>query len=129
MAGGLVGYLGYDMVRLMENLPETNPRVIDVPDGLMLRPTLFAIFDNVNDEISLIRPATRTRRSPRDGVDRAQARLAEAEAALERPLSIAAPPVQLPPPPAPVSNFTKDASWKPCQGEGIHRRRRTPSRS
>ena len=34
MAAGLVGYMSYDMVRLMENLPDGNPRVIDVPDGL-----------------------------------------------------------------------------------------------
>ncbi len=53
MAGGLVGYLGYDMVRLMERLPLQNPDVIGVPDALMLRPTLFAIFDNVNDELTL----------------------------------------------------------------------------
>ena len=53
MAGGLVGYLGYDMVRLMERLPVKNRDVVGVPDALMLRPTLFAIFDNVNDELTL----------------------------------------------------------------------------
>jgi len=109
MAGGLVGYLGYDMVRLMEKLPEENQRAIDVPDGLMLRPTLFAIFDNVNDEISLITPCYPDPAvSAETAWDRAQARLDEAETALERPLSHVTPPVQLPPPPAPVSNFTKD---------------------
>ena len=56
MAGGLVGYLGYDMVRLMEKLPEKNRDEIGVPDALMLRPTLFAIFDNVNDELTLAAP-------------------------------------------------------------------------
>ena len=54
MAGGLVGYLGYDMVRLMETLPTKNADTIGVPEGLMVRPTLFAIFDNVNDELTLI---------------------------------------------------------------------------
>src|SRR4051812_26939436 len=49
MAGGLVGYLGYDMVRQMETLPQKNPDTIGVPEGIMMRPTLFAIFDNVND--------------------------------------------------------------------------------
>jgi anthranilate synthase component 1 len=56
MAGGLVGYLGYDMVRLMEKLPEKNKDTLGVPEGVMIRPTLFAIFDNVNDELSLIAP-------------------------------------------------------------------------
>src|SRR6201999_2129676 len=56
MAGGLVGYLGYDMVRQMEKLPAKNRDTIGVPEGIMMRPTLFAIFDNVNDELSLVTP-------------------------------------------------------------------------
>src|SRR5271156_1039544 len=43
MAGGPVGYLGYDMVRQMERLPVKNRDLIGVPEGLMMRPTLFAI--------------------------------------------------------------------------------------
>ena len=30
--------------------------MIGVPEGLMMRPTLFAIFDNVNDELTLAAP-------------------------------------------------------------------------
>ncbi len=56
MAGGLVGYLGYDMVRLMEALPATKPDVLGVPEALLIRPTLFVIFDNVNDELTLAVP-------------------------------------------------------------------------
>jgi anthranilate synthase component 1 len=109
MAGGLVGYLGYDMVRQMERLPQKNMEELGVPEGLMLRPTLFAIFDNVNDELTLAAPVY-----PHGGMaaeaawDAAQARLAAAEAALERPLPHPAPPVMLPEPPAPASNFSRD---------------------
>jgi anthranilate synthase component I len=108
MAGGLVGYLGYDMVRQMETLPEKNQASIDVPEAILVRPTLFAIFDNVTDLLTLVAPVY-----PRTGVsavqawDAAQAALAEAEAALARPLPLAAPPVALPPMPQPASNFTK----------------------
>src|SRR5208337_5612161 len=56
MSGGLVGYLGYDMVRQMERLPDKNVDTVGVPEGIMLRPTLFAIFDNVNDELTLVTP-------------------------------------------------------------------------
>src|SRR5580692_8568261 len=56
MAGGLVGYLGYDMVRQMEELPDKNVDVIGVPEGLLTRPSLSAIFDNVNDELTLVAP-------------------------------------------------------------------------
>jgi anthranilate synthase component I len=108
MAGGLVGYLGYDMVRQMERLPQKNVEELGVPEGLLLRPTLFAIFDNVNDELTLAAPVyPRVAQSAEAAWDAAQARLAEAEAALERPLPHPAPPVVLPEPPAPASNFSK----------------------
>ncbi len=101
MAGGLVGYLGYDMVRQMERLPEKNADPLGLPDSVLLRPTLFAIFDNVRDEFFLVSPI-------RDGTARetAEERVEAARAALARPLPLAAPPVSLPPQPAPGSNFT-----------------------
>ena len=108
MSGGLVGYLGYDMVRLMEKLPEKNKDVIGVPDGLLIRPSLFAIFDNVNDELTLVAPIyPQADASAEAAWALAQARLAEADAALERPLPHPAPPVMLPDPAAPTSNFAK----------------------
>ena len=108
MSGGLVGYLGYDMVRLMEKLPEKNQDEIGVPDALLIRPTLFAIFDNVNDELTLVAPIYPSpETSADDAWDAAQARLSTAEAALERPLPHPAPPVMLPDLPAPASTYTK----------------------
>ena len=52
MAAGLFGYLGYDMVRLMERLPCAPPDVLGLPDAILLRPTIAAIFDNIRDEIT-----------------------------------------------------------------------------
>ena len=92
MAGGLVGYLGYDMVRLMENLPSTAPDDMGLPDAVLTRPTIFAVFDHVRDELYLIAPCY-----ARDGItaatawDLGQTRLSAAEAALEQPLP--APPL------------------------------------
>ena len=109
MAGGLVGYLGYDMVRLMERLPKKNADDIGVPDALLIRPTLFAIFDNVNDDLILATPVYPTPDVAAETAwHAAQACLAEAHAALDRPLPHPAPPVALPAPPAPQSNVTKD---------------------
>src|SRR5689334_21687911 len=108
MSGGLVGYLGYDMVRLMERLPAKNSDRLAIPEALLLRPTLFAIFDNVNDELILAAPVyPRPNLAAEAAWEAAQARLAEARSALDRPLPHAAPPVDLPPPPAPASNFTR----------------------
>ncbi|MCH8236972.1 MAG: anthranilate synthase component I, partial [Proteobacteria bacterium] len=56
MASGLVGYLGYDMVRLVERLPDDNPDVIGVPDSIFLRPTVMAVFDSLEDSVSIITP-------------------------------------------------------------------------
>jgi anthranilate synthase component 1 len=109
MAGGLVGYLGYDMVRQMETLPVKNRDVIGLPEGIMVRPTLFAIFDNVNDELTVVTPAYPAGDvSAETAWQRALTRLDAAETALERPLPHQPPPVMLPDPPAPGSNFAKE---------------------
>ena len=47
MASGLFGYLGYGMIGQIERLPDTNPDTLGVPDGLLIRPTVVAIFDNI----------------------------------------------------------------------------------
>ena len=56
MAAGLFGYLGYDTVRLMEELPHPNPDVLDVPDAILIRPTLVIVFDAVEDSILVVTP-------------------------------------------------------------------------
>jgi len=56
MAAGLFGYMGYDMVRLMEDLPQQNVDILKVPDGIFMRPTVMAIFDAVKDEVIVVAP-------------------------------------------------------------------------
>ncbi|MGH6883020.1 MAG: anthranilate synthase component I, partial [Hypericibacter sp.] len=56
MAAGLFGYLGYDMVRLMEKLPDIQPDKLGLPDGVFLRPTIMAVFDNVEDIVTVVTP-------------------------------------------------------------------------
>ncbi len=51
---GLFGYLGYDMIRLIENIPDTNPDTIGIPDSIMIRPTVMVIFDNVKHTVLLV---------------------------------------------------------------------------
>lgn len=92
MSAALVGYLGYDFVRRIERIPETNPDPLGLPDGLLLRPTVVAVFDTVLDTLTF---ATPVRPAPGVTADQAreaaEARLAAAVSALARPL---------PPPPA-----------------------------
>src|SRR5215468_1495913 len=56
MAAGLFGYFGYDMVRLMERLPTARPPAFGLPDGIFLRPTITAIFDNIEDRVTVVTP-------------------------------------------------------------------------
>jgi anthranilate synthase component I len=56
MAAGLVGYMGYDMVRLIEKLPDNNPEVLGLPEGMLLRPTVLAVFDTIEDTVTVITP-------------------------------------------------------------------------
>ena len=93
MAAGLFGYLGYDMARQVENLPNPPPDTLGLPDAIMLRPTIVAIFDTVKDEIILATPVwPNARIDARAAFAQAQERLNEMTAALERPAP-AAPPV------------------------------------
>ena len=56
-AAGLFGYLGYDMVRLVEYLPDVNPDPLDMPDAIMLRPSVIAVLDGVKGEVTVVSPA------------------------------------------------------------------------
>lgn len=110
MATGLFGYLGYDMARQVEDLPNPPPDTLGLPDAILLRPTITAIFDSVKDEIILITPVW-----PDKSVDakaahtRATARLDDAVAALERPAPPSAEvPANLPAGVPVESNMTKD---------------------
>ncbi|MFP1645032.1 anthranilate synthase component I [Pontitalea aquivivens] len=56
-AAGLFGYLGYDMIRLVERLPHVNPDPIGVPDAVLLRPSVVAVLDGVKGDVTLCAPA------------------------------------------------------------------------
>ena len=84
MAAGLVGYMSYDTVRLMEKLPDDNPDVLGLPDGMFLRPTIMAIFDNVDDTVTLVTPAWPGAGSADAAYEEAHARLTDTIADLER---------------------------------------------
>lgn len=55
-AVGLFGYMGYDMIRLAEDIPDTLPDTLNIPDSVMIRPTLAVIFDNVKRTVTIVTP-------------------------------------------------------------------------
>jgi len=50
----VVGYFGYPMIQLMEKINLQNPDEINIPDAIMIRPKLVAVFDNIKDTINIM---------------------------------------------------------------------------
>jgi anthranilate synthase component 1 len=107
MAAGVFGYLAYDMVRLMEALPPANPGGLGVPDAILVRPRIVAIFDAVKDELTVVTPVR-----PEPGLtahaayERAVDRLIDVVDALDRHLDHSAAPAEVAPNGEVVSNTT-----------------------
>ncbi|MCB1558865.1 MAG: anthranilate synthase component I [Alphaproteobacteria bacterium] len=55
-SSGLFGYMGYDMIRLVEAIPDNNPDTLAIPDSVFIRPRLLVIFDNIKHKICLTTP-------------------------------------------------------------------------
>ncbi len=92
MAAGIFGYLGYDMVRLMEELPQPNPDTIGIPDAVLMRPTIVVVFDAVKDTMTIVTPVRPEKGvSAKSALARATERLSAVVDALDQPLDHAAP--------------------------------------
>jgi anthranilate synthase component 1 len=92
MAAGVFGYLGYDMVRQMEDslaAPGLDP--IGIADAILLRPTLVIAFDAVEDTITVVSPVrAQAGISAKSALARATERLSAVVDALDKPLDKAA---------------------------------------
>jgi len=88
MAAGLFGVLGYDMVRLVEPLGAPNPDPLDLPDAIMVRPSIVAVFDSIGQEIVLATPVRPEGVEARVAYDTALARLEAVHEQLREPLPL-----------------------------------------
>ncbi len=86
IAAGVFGAIGYDMARLVEHLPGVNPDPLDLPDAVMMRPTIVAVFDSLKQEITLITPVRPDEAHARAARIAAEARLDAVEADLAHDL-------------------------------------------
>ncbi|AZV78154.1 anthranilate synthase component I [Parasedimentitalea marina] len=109
-AAGLFGYLGYDMVRLVEHLPNVNPDPLGLPDALMMRPSVVAVLDGVKGEVTVVSPCWASDgQSARAAYAQAAERVMDAVRDLERAMPADTRDLgeadEIAPP---VSNFTRD---------------------
>jgi len=94
MAAGLIGYHGYDMIKLIENIPSANPDPIDIPDAWLMRPSVTLIFDGRDGVIYLTAPVWTSHLGSTEDASHAYEvaaqRLRDTLALLEQPLDHAA---------------------------------------
>jgi anthranilate synthase component 1 len=87
MSAGVFGYLGYDVVRLMEELPPPNADPIGIPDAVLVRPTIIVVFDAVKDSITIVTPVRAEKNTDaKSALAKAVERLAGVVESLDRPL-------------------------------------------
>jgi anthranilate synthase component 1 len=91
MAAGVFGVMGYDTVRLVERLPHLNPDPLGLPDAVLIRPSMVAIFDGVAQEIVLVTTVRPSAASAEAAYEAARARITAVAEALAKPLPHAAP--------------------------------------
>jgi len=53
-SGGFVGYMGYDMVRFFENIPDKNPDDLQIPDSIFMMADSLVIFDHSTHKVKIV---------------------------------------------------------------------------
>jgi anthranilate synthase component 1 len=105
--GGLVGYLGYDMVRYIERLPELTPP-IDMPEARLMLADNLLIFDNLRQTIKIVSLVHLDPETPlKDQYDRARAAIEVLVEHLRQPVPLGATGSPASPPPL-ASNLSRE---------------------
>ena len=89
MAAGLIGYFGYDMIKLVEVIPSEKPDAIGIPDACLMRPGVLIIFDTVDGVITITAPVWADKangRGAQERYDEAAGRIRAVVEALARPM-------------------------------------------
>ena len=84
--GGAVGYLGYDVVRFFEDLPDEKPDDLNLPDAQFMITDTIIVFDHVARRLRVVANAHVTG-DPQEAYWDAIARIDRLVAALRQPLA------------------------------------------
>jgi anthranilate synthase component 1 len=93
--GGLVGYMGYDLVRFIENLPRLVEDDLHLPDCLFMMTDTLLVFDNLTHKIKIVSNAYLRERDPsalQFGYQEALRKIDTLASCLRRPLGASISP-------------------------------------
>ena len=86
--GGLVGYIGYDVVKFWEPVPDKNPDPIGAPDIFLIRSDVVLIFDNLSGKLTIVKPIIiNGRKKPEELYGEAEEQIQRVVSALKKPLT------------------------------------------
>ena len=117
LTGGLVGYLGYDVVRRLERLPDYATDDLGLPELTMLVATDVAVVDHYEASVLLVANALVPPDAPADSLDAAYDDAVARLDAMTRDLATPAPPsiaVTRPVPPADHVSRTPAGLYQPA---------------
>jgi anthranilate synthase component 1 len=75
--GGLVGYMGYDMVRFFERVPDRGLKGLDLPDMFFMVTDTMLIFDSLRQKIKVVSNAHLNDNGPEDAYREAEKKIGE----------------------------------------------------
>ncbi len=106
--GGAVGYVGYDMVRFIEELPDRAEDDLGLPDCQFMVTDTILIFDHVNHKIKVVTNAVASG-PPEEAYQRAIEKIDRLVDMLKRPIPEPTPSLEVSESPPFESNFSRDA--------------------
>jgi anthranilate synthase component 1 len=86
LAGGLVGYFGYDLVRRLETLPDAPPDDLGLPEMAFLLADTVLVFDHLRHTVTVVANAFVEGRDVDGAYDDAVRRIADVRAKLAGPV-------------------------------------------
>ncbi|MGD9638994.1 MAG: anthranilate synthase component I [Alphaproteobacteria bacterium] len=109
MSAGLVGYMTYDAIRMIEKIPCKNPDEINIPDSIFIRPTITIVFDNIENIVHIVTPVYYDEKNDaKTAYDNALSRLSKTVVKLDQKL-VSHPEETTTTEIAPQSNMTLEA--------------------
>ncbi|MBU2591796.1 MAG: anthranilate synthase component I [Nitrospinae bacterium] len=86
--GGAVGYIGYDMVRFFEDLPEETEDDLNIPDSIFMLSYTLVIFDNLTQKIKVVSNIATEGKEPAEAYRQGIADIEAIIEKLNKPLNI-----------------------------------------